>query len=103
VALLELPDAFGVLAVLGVVPVAFDVDRCPELPAVAEALCELCEDVEDSVFVPASLVSLPFPEPLLSSPHAPAATSKIAAKPKRKVDLFIVIPVARRATHAGAM
>jgi hypothetical protein len=81
------------LELVGVVPLALD-DFWPLLPPLALLPCELCEDVDDSVFAPASVVSPPLPESELSSPHAPAATSRSAAQPKRKVDLFMFIPVA---------
>ncbi|HTU63413.1 MAG TPA: hypothetical protein VMF89_33355, partial [Polyangiales bacterium] len=66
----------------------------PELPPLALFDCARCEDVEDSVFAPASVASPPLSGSVLSSLQAPDATSSSAAKPKRKVDLFIVIPVA---------
>lgn len=79
------------LELVGVVPLAL---FWPLAPPLALLPCELCEEVEDSVFAPASVVSPPLPGSVLSSAHAPTATSRSAAKPKRKVDLFMFIPVA---------
>jgi hypothetical protein len=89
------PPCAGVvlLELVGVVPLALD-DFWPLLPPLALFPCELCEEVDVSVFAPASVVSPPLPGSVLSSLHAPAATSRSAAKPKRKVDLFMFIPVA---------
>lgn len=79
----------------GVLPFALVFDLCPLVPLPElPPLAVFCEDVEDSVFAPASVASPPLLEPVLSSPHAPAATSANAAKPKRRVDLFMIIPVA---------
>jgi hypothetical protein len=81
----------ALLEVDGVVLFALEA-RWPELPPVAACPVELCGDVDVSVFVAASVVSSPLLGLVLSSLQALTETSAKATKPKRKVDLFIIIP-----------